>query len=277
MKALITPGAGAAGIITAGHLLAFEELGLSFDFIAGTSSGCLNAGMFHQGGAQAVLESWLTIKNRDIYNLNPFTLTGGFRKGGGVADSKPMFQYLSKHLDKSKLGPQPFLITATNEVTRQPFQKFASELTQEELVTLCYASASIPALFPVVRYHSDLLCDGGITANAAIRESVSQGADTIYVLIPRKTRAKDPGDALARVGNIISTMMEQLIMREIKMVEAYNRIEGKRHIDMKVVSPTQYVDIGLADFDGLGDYYDRKLLIELHKQDALKQLSKYEN
>jgi predicted acylesterase/phospholipase RssA len=144
---------------------------------------------------------------------------------------------------------------------------------------MIWASASIPILFPVVKWSDSTsvrsLSDGGLTANAAIREAVEWGAESIYVSIPRNSPPKPVGNAIDRVGNMITTFMENMVLRELKLIQAYNKVDGKRFIKLCVIQPTNYTNVGIVDFDGLGSTSDRKALIQIHKEDALKQLSKF--
>jgi predicted acylesterase/phospholipase RssA len=279
--ALVLVGAGAAGIHQVGHITAILESGIDFGFLAGTSSGSINAATLRRGDINTLVDAWSSVRNKDIFSYTPSSLAGFFQPGKGIASSAPLRKFISKHIGDVEVDKdRTFLISATDEVNRTPFQKYAQDLTtRDQYLDMIWASASIPILFPVVKWSDSTsvrsLSDGGLTANAAIREAVEWGAESIYVSIPRNSPPKPVGNAIDRVGNMITTFMENMVLRELKLIQAYNKVDGKRFIKLCVIQPTNYTNVGIVDFDGLGSTSDRKALIQIHKEDALKQLSKF--
>lgn len=270
--ALLLPGAGAAGIVQYAQIRAIDNAGIQVDYVAGTSAGCLNGSLYNQGELGLLREIWLRIRNRDVYTQTPLHYLNALKRPGYLADGSPLRRLLSKVVLKERMKPRPFLINATDEVTRQPVQRYAADLTQEDLVTLCYASASVPVIFAPVAWQGTLLTDGGITNNSSIREAVSWGADHIILCLPRYTAPSQPGNLLDRVGTVIGALMENSLMREIKLVQAYNHLPGKREVQITLLRPRSYTNIGILDFDGLGSTADRMAFMDHHYLETVEQL-----
>ena len=71
-KGLALCGGGAKGSYEAGCFKAFEELGIHFDIVTGTSIGCLNAAMYCQRDLDRDYELWqkLTVNMIIKYGFN---------------------------------------------------------------------------------------------------------------------------------------------------------------------------------------------------------------
>ena len=70
-RALVLSGGGSKGAYEAGFLKAFEEAGLSFDLVTGTSIGALNGALIVMNKREAIDELWNTLDLEHVFNGVP--------------------------------------------------------------------------------------------------------------------------------------------------------------------------------------------------------------
>ncbi len=144
-------GGGARGFAHLGAIKAFEQFGIKFDFISGTSAGSL-VGAFYANGYnyKQLYEIAKNIKIKDIRkNVLPFTTS----KLDGLAD-----------VIKSNLGDIKI------EDCKIPFAPVAVDLksTKEvcfrkgNLISAVTGSCAVPGIFQPVEYNDMILADGGL-------------------------------------------------------------------------------------------------------------------
>ena len=66
---LVLEGGGVKGAYQVGAMKALDEIGVSFDGIAGTSIGAINGALYLDGGIDKMLKVWKEIKTNTIYEL----------------------------------------------------------------------------------------------------------------------------------------------------------------------------------------------------------------
>jgi len=144
-------GGGTKGLALIGAIKAFEEAGIKFDYVAGTSVGAL-IGAFYCAGISAdkMLEYALNLKEKEI-KTSKIPLTPS--KTDGLEEV--IKRYLGDiQFDELKI---PFCAVAVDIKTGEEVH-----LTKGSLVKAIAGSCAVPAVFQPVEFENYLLFDGGL-------------------------------------------------------------------------------------------------------------------
>ncbi|OEK04790.1 patatin-like phospholipase family protein [Roseivirga misakiensis] len=161
-------GGGARGIAHLGVLKALEELGITVDYIAGTSAGSIVGAFYANGFAPAEIMKIVSKTNLFQIVWPAFSWKGIF----SMSRSEDVFR---RHFKKDDFSATkiPLKIVATNLNTGRP-QVFESG----ELVKPMMASCCIPFVFDPIKIDGDLYVDGGIVNNLPV-ESIRSACDVV--------------------------------------------------------------------------------------------------
>jgi NTE family protein len=198
---LALSGGGAKGFAHIGVLKVLEELGLSIDYVAGTSMGSVIGGLYAIGyttdslTALARRKDWPQFFNdaatrRDLPMEEKlwdgrYFATFPIRKGnvqlpGGLVAGQKISALLSRltwsvhHLTDFKQLPIPFACVATDLETGE-----AVTLDHGFLPEAIRASIAIPTVFTPVKLANRLLVDGGLIRNLPAEDVRRLGADFV--------------------------------------------------------------------------------------------------
>lgn len=177
-------GGGARGAYEIGAWRAFQELGLEFVAITGTSIGAINAAVLLSSGYERALDLWenLTVEQciefspdvqlaspEDVLDLrNARALAKEFVTRGSL-NTRPLRTLLEERVDEQKLRAHPTrfgLMTALlPEVKPRPV--WIEEIPEGQLIDYLLASAHLPGLDPV-QIDGRRYLDGGFSENVPI-------------------------------------------------------------------------------------------------------------
>ena len=197
-RALVLSGGGSRGAYEIGAWQAFNELGVKFDAVYGTSIGALNAGLIAQGSLSKATEVWSNItlnqviggeeenlsidrmisRKRDIV---PFLLENAKHLR---ADIRPLENLLKENLDEGKVrasGMQLGVMTV-RVPQMQPVPVRLSEIPEGQLTDWLIASASCFPVFPTKKIDGERYIDGGYFDNLPIDMAIQDGAEEIVAV-----------------------------------------------------------------------------------------------
>lgn len=200
--ALVVEGGGMRGVLSAGSLLAIDELGFRgcFDAVFASSAGGVNAAYFLSGqGRLGITVYFDSINNRRFFNpWRPWKIVD-------VAYVYDEIVASVKRLDEDALragGPEFYLSvtdarTGANvviDVKRAP----------DPVHRVLKASSALPILYNrCVRLSNGLYVDGGISDPMPIRRAIESGCTDVLILSTRPIDHVNPD----------LTAMQQLILR----------------------------------------------------------------
>ena len=212
--ALVLCGGGAQGAAEIGFYQAMVELGISPDFIVGTSVGALNGAFIACGmDISRMKEIWMEISNRKLYSFNPELL---WKWGDASSLFKPtgLKRFLKKRLpvDTFEELEIPLTVVATDLQTAESVY-----LEKGLLLPALMASTALPVYFPPKRINEHQLVDGGITNNIPVDNAYEQGADSILT------------DCRHRLSHTVSGLINMIIRtaqlkQYQKMVTNYRKL-----------------------------------------------------
>lgn len=262
--ALCLAGGGGRGITQAGMLQAWKEFGLEYDLLFGTSVGALNGVMVHQGQYDVMIDLWLKVKTKEVYNWNLGNIFSPFSASSCIFDSKPLDKLIRKVLNVPALyaNPKPFIVNATDLKTWGPVSYNVKDVPIDELPNYLRASAAPPVLFPPISfrgkdlnsaYDDTVLIDGGIVNNFSVFSAVAAGVDTIVVMSPTVPEPKIPSNLIDMIGLLGSIPEYEYLERELKFVEKLNTVAdlvpNLRKIKVVRIQPPKPTGVGLLDFE----------------------------
>lgn len=211
-------GGGTRGFSHLGAIKAFEEFGIKFDFVAGTSAGSL-AGAFYAAGYSysQMYEIIKDLKEKDIKkNIIPFTPS----KLDGLGE------ILIKNLGDINI-----------EDLKIPFAAVAVDIKSTKEV--CFAkgnlakavmgSCAVPGVFQPVIYDDMILCDGGL--QNTIPADVPKYFDCDYVVAVDVNKSRTYGTDSTKIFDVISC--------SIRILMKSNAVRGYVNADLIIAPETK--------------------------------------
>ena len=171
-------GGGSRGFSHLGAIKAFEEFGLDFDYVCGTSAGSI-VGAFYAAGYnfQKMFEVAKSIKIKDIRTSKLFFVpskTDGIEKvitdnlgDINIEDLKKPFSAVAVD------------IKSTNEVC----------ITKGNLAKAVAGSCCVPGIFQPVEFGDRILCDGGLQNTVPADIPKLMGCDYVVAVDVNKSRS----------------------------------------------------------------------------------------
>lgn len=268
--ALLLSGGGARGIVQAGMIQAFRDLGLQYDMLFGASVGALNGCMLHADKVDEMIELWMRVKSKDVYNFAPWKL---FTPEACLYDTTPLRANIKKHCNflEIRKNTKPFFVAITRiQGMFGALQQMNNDIWRApDMEEFLMQSTAAPIAFPAVNGATD----GGILNNYGIATAIKEGCDRLILLMPTVPEDRPIKSVLDMAEFLVSAPEYGYLSREMYMVEKLNTIDGFKKIEVVVVKPDKRVGLRLLDFDMKG--FDRKLLIGYGRELAMRSLRRY--
>ena len=198
---LALSGGGIRGIAHAGALKAFEDNGISFDVVGGTSSGALIASLYALGYSPSYIFEAFKMYSKEIVGLNSgYVFSGIFGKKNKVSGLKTglslekVYNKLALRKGVSKVGEvsdKILLITAVDVKDAKEYiftnsipnvENKERYITDIDVGKAVRASSSFPAIFCPCEYKGHSFYDGGVLDNIPVLEVKKQGANKVIAI-----------------------------------------------------------------------------------------------
>ena len=201
MLGLALSGGGIRGIAHAGALKAFEDNGISFDVVGGTSSGALIASLYALGYSPFYIFEAFKMYSKEIVGLNSgYVFSGILGKENKVSGLKTgcslenVYNKLASRKGVSSVGEvsgMALVITAVDVRDAKEYiftncvpdventEKYITDIGVGKAVR---ASSSFPGIFCPCEYKGHYFYDGGILDNVPVLEVKKQGADKVIAI-----------------------------------------------------------------------------------------------
>ena len=211
-------GGGTRGFTHLGAIKAFEEFGIKFDFVAGTSAGSL-AGAFYAAGYtyKQMYDVIKDIKEKDIRkNIIPFTPS----KIDGVGD------ILIKNLGDINIEELqiPFAAVAVDIKTTKEVC-----FAKGNLAKAVMGSCAVPGVFQPVIYDDMILCDGGLQNTIPADIPKLMGCD--YVIAVDVNKSRTYGTESTKILDVLSC--------SIRILMKSNAVRGYANADLVIAPETK--------------------------------------
>lgn len=211
-------GGGARGFAHLGAIKAFEEYGLKFDYVCGTSAGSL-AGAFYAAG-YSYEQMYHVIKDIDPKDIRTSKIVFVPSKTTGI-----------ENLIKNELGdiniedlPIPFSAVAVDIISMDE-----CVITKGNLAKACAGSCAVPGVFQPVVFEDRHLCDGGLQNTIPADVPKLMGCD--YVVAVDVNKSRNYGTDSTKLIDVISC--------SIRILMKGNAIKGYLYSDVMVKPETK--------------------------------------
>ena len=261
-------GGGCRGFGHIGAIKAFEELGISFDYVAGTSAGSVIGAMYAFGKSATEMEEIVKgVKKSDIAKgLIPFVKP---------AKSENLEKLLNKVFGD---------ITVFSEM-KKPLKVVCTDLKTGKEVDFDYgnvakvvsASCSVPGIFTPVVYEGMHLVDGGIRNNVPVDVVKKMGANVVFAIDVNRLRGSGT-DSLSTIGvlsSLVGIMMQSKVDVNLKEADLIFKPALESFSPYKFEGVDEMIKIG---YDTVMANKDKIIkMLELNPKKIGKYFTKDEN
>ena len=230
-------GGGCRGIGHIGALKAFEELGIKFDYIAGTSAGSIVSSLYAMGKtADEMIEIVKGIKKKDITR-------------GSIPFLKPAKAERLEELLNKIYGD----VMVFSEM-KIPLSVVCTDLKSGKEVDFDYGnvakvvsgSCAVPGVFTPVVYEGMHLIDGGLRNNVPVDVVKNMGANVVFAIDVNHLRGTGT-DSLSTISVLSSTigiMMQSKVDKTLEMADLIFEPSLETFSPLKLEGIDEMIQIG---------------------------------
>jgi len=246
--ALVIGGGGSKGAFAVGAIEALLDAGMSFDIIAGTSTGALIAPMLAAGDIEAMIAHYTTVKTRDIIRKN---WRGLFWKS--LYHTRPLEKrvrrWVNENFDIVMNSRVEVLICAVSLQSKkvmyfsQKDSPYALGWGDPDGIVRCVmGSTNQPLLMPPIDFMGHQLIDGGVREIAPVHVVKEAGADRVIVIAHS---TENPSGSSERYNNIFSIGGRTLDL----MTDEIVKDDIQEESSVIVIRPDEELPTNGLDFD----------------------------
>jgi predicted acylesterase/phospholipase RssA len=242
-NALVISGGGSKGAFAVGAIEVLREKDITFDMVAGTSTGALIAPLVATDEIQWLRAIYSRVRTEDIIRKrNIFDIL----THDAIYDTNPLWSLLNTIITQDRYqelidASMELYITTVNLQSGQieywnqhqsgpvGSSTTGEPLSRQALLKAIFASASEPVLMPNVRIkeNGDQYVDGGVREIAPLRIAIDNGATRIYAIVlrPEKRERKDKTyDFIVKtLKRTINLFVEEVAVNDIEKAVLYNK------------------------------------------------------
>lgn len=282
-RALVLPGGGGRGAYQVGVAKAFNEVGIKFDMIFGTSIGAINGTMIAQGAIERLEELWSNMRPWDIFKLPSANQIGRmvFGRKLGLLDTAPLEEILKREIDLKRLKASSSTVGLfTTDLCCLETRLITVDeiMSNAELIDALMATAAVPIAFPPRQMHgTGLWVDGGLVRNTPMQACIDRGAEEIFtVLLHPESVNVCPTSMWQVLARCLDIVLDASARKELELMQLYNRLiaegaeeaTGRRSVRIEVFQPRKPVNITLLEIDPERS----RMLIKQGYEDAMDHL-----
>ncbi|MBX3044646.1 MAG: patatin-like phospholipase family protein [Candidatus Kapabacteria bacterium] len=292
--ALVLSGGGARGLAQIGVLQGFQQNGIKFDYLVGTSIGAIVGGLYASGYTPDELESILSSANwkeaaalsnshirkqlfidqKQIYDRSLITLK--FNKFNFVVpeaatEGTAFDKFLQELLWYGTYQP----VTDFNKL-KIPFRAVATDLVSGKSASLnngnlskaVRASATIPLRYSPIRMDSMILVDGGILSNLPVKQAMEFKPELVIAVNTTSPiyDANELSSAWAIADQVLSIAMEKFIAENEMNADVVIRPELGNYSNDNFNDINNLVLLGKKSFEKSLNEIRRKITDVIYKK-----------
>lgn len=205
-------GGGCRGIGHIGALKAFEELGIKFDYVAGTSAGSIVGSLYALGkSADEMISIAKGLKKKEI--------TKGSIPFIKPAKSERLEEVLNRIYGDIKVFSElkvPFSVVCTDLKTGKEV-----DFDYGNVAKVVSGSCAVPGVFTPVVHENMHLVDGGLRNNVPVDVVKKMGANVVFAIDVNHLRGTGTGSlsTLSVLTSTIGIMMQSKIDKTLEMAD----------------------------------------------------------
>lgn len=229
-------GGAARGIALIGVLRAFEEIGIDFDCVAGTSVGSFVGALYCYGYNSYDLENELKkLKERDIRNSKLFFMP---------SNTKTFEETLKKFLGGDKVFSElnkKFAAVSVNLKTGNEVRISSGSVSKAVV-----ASCAIPGVFKPVVWEDKNLVDGGLINSIPCDVVRDMGVDYVIAVDVNRTRGEGTSSlkTLGVLNSAIGIMLKSNATKNLDRADYILYPELKNYRSSKIENINEMIEEG---------------------------------
>jgi len=234
---LVLGGGGCRGIGHIGVIKAFDELGIDFDYVAGTSAGSIIGALYAFGKTGKEIEELvLSLKKKDIMS-------------GGIPFVKPLKTQKLEELLNGIFGD----LTVFSEL-KKPLSVVCTDLKTGKEIDFDYgnvakvvsASCAVPGVFTPVVYENMHLIDGGVRNNVPVDVCKKMGANVVFAVDVNHLRGTGTLSlsTTSVLSQSIGIMMQSKVDKTLEMADLIFKPSLEQFSPLKFDGVEEMIEIG---------------------------------
>lgn len=232
---LVLGGGGARGFSHIGAIKAFEEHGIEFDYVAGTSAGSIVGAMYSAGLTHKEM-----LDRTDFFNMKDLKTTIIPFMPNKTDNFEELFKQVIGDIEFSDLEKE-FCAVAVDIRTGEEVH-----LKKGSVVKSVAASCAVPGVFVPVDIDDYRLFDGGLLNNIPSKVAKDAGCDIIIAVDVNSTRGggTDSDKYLDMVFSSVSIMMKSNSLKGYLYSDLVIKPDTRKFKSTKIINKTEMVEEG---------------------------------
>ena len=241
---LALAGGGTRGAAHIGAIKAFEESGIKFDFLGGTSAGGLVVVLYSMGFTSDEMLNILKTFGKEMLGVTPKSIILNMREKRGFhlrgfttgQNIEHIFNEMAKakNIVNIKDIKMPIAITTVDLISGEKKVFTNSRIDKNyyikniEVGKAVRASSSVPGVYSPLEFENYQFVDGGLLDNVPVTEVKKLGADRVVAInfeFDRENKSRNFIDILTKSLDIMST---KIIEDELYMSDCVIKVNAKK-------------------------------------------------
>jgi len=271
---LALSGGGTRGAAHIGAIKAFEENGIKFDFVGGTSAGSMAATLYSMGVTSDEMLKILKTFAKEMLGVSPKSIILNMREKRdfhlrGLTTGQNIeliFEEIAKTKEITNIKDikMPLAITAVDIITGEKKVFTNSFIDRDYYIKnigigkAVRASSSVPGVYSPLEFEKYQFVDGGLLDNVPVTEVKKLGADRVVAInfeFDRENKSRNFIDILTKSLDIMST---KIIEDELYMSDCVIKVNAKK--------------LGMFDADSIDEAYKRGYEAAKEKIEEIKKM-----
>lgn len=264
-KILVLSGGGCYGAFEMGIVSKLIEQNKgSWDLITGVSAGSINACYLssiekdkEQENIKDFETLWTNIKNKDVYKDEFF-----FNKLS-YYDNTPLKNKLNEVFESRKVI-RPLIISSTSLKNGKALHFYNEDIEKYGFTDLILSSTAIPILFPPHAFLNDIFCDGGLTSNILLFESINYCLKNFpnedicidIIVCGKEISSIDIDEKNITFKNYIERLIS-IIQNQVEYFQILDKIDTPQTIKIKLYEQMYETSYSLLDFDSCKELWNQ--------------------
>jgi len=271
---LALAGGGTRGAAHIGAIKAFEESGIKFDFLGGTSAGGLVVVLYSMGFTSDEMLNILKTFGKEMLGVTPKSIILNMREKRGFhlrgfttgQNIEHIFNEMAKakNIVNIKDIKMPIAITTVDLISGEKKVFTNSRIDKNyyikniEVGKAVRASSSVPGVYSPLEFEKYQFVDGGLLDNVPVTEVKRLGADKVISInfeFDKETKSRNFIDILTKSLDIMSA---KIVEDEIYMSDCQIKVNAEK--------------LGMFDIDSIDEAYKRGYEAAKEKIEEIKKM-----